>query len=153
MENKISIWIDEPNPKMALTTLEYPTGQVITGHSWFNQTAHIAKDGIVRRGEIGEIVLNPSAICLRVRYRAKNVPKKRSFDPVFLMAMEFLWWSKEIVSEDEPEETSTITAKEHPLPPFRIHRSEQHKLSREQTTALTWLIDQCDNIQKLLVAS
>lgn len=119
----------------------------IVGHSWFGKVGHIIRDdGRVLRCEIREIVLRPCFIGISVRYREGGKSKKRQYSPIFLASAHAMWWNHDIVSEEDLE--TTIHAVGEVLPPLRLLRSEEAKLSQEQKLAMMWTLQQSDCIQK-----
>ncbi len=142
----MNIFIEQTDEKKLVVQQQE---DLIANHSWYGKTAHILRaGGNVTRCEILDIVLRPCFIGLRVRYRKDGVSKRRQVSPIFLISMHMLWWSHQVVSDDE--ESTTIGPTETILPLLRLHRSEESRLSHEQKMALSWTLEQTDVIHELL---
>lgn len=142
----MNIFVDETTEKKQVVQQQE---DLIANHSWYGKTAHIMRaGGLVTRCEILEIVLRPCFVGLRVRYRKDGVSKRRQVSPIFLMAMHMLWWSHQVVSDDEA--STTIGPTETTLPLLRLLRSEESRLTHDQKMALTWTLEQTDLIHELL---
>jgi len=116
-------------------------------HSWSGRTAHIARsDGSLVRCEIGDMIVKSSFVGMVVKYREGGHQKKKNVCPIFLASLDFLWWSRQIVSEGEMDNPPIV----EPLPLLSVPQEQEKRLTNDQILHLHWIMEQCQALQKLL---
>ena len=145
---KNDIFIDTIKKNVQTNPQTTKDEDLISGHSWFGKTCHIIRaDGHTLRCEVREIILRPSFVGVRVRYRENGKSKKKNYSPIFLACMHSMWWNQQIVSEDDD---TTIDAVDNVLPLLRLLKTEESRLSSDQKLCLQWTLEQSDCIIKII---
>lgn len=97
----------------------------ITNHTWKGIFAHIIeKSNIVKRVQIGDILIKPFSIKLQVFWKENKILHERHICPISILHVHCLWMYNDIISENSDDDSYETVSKK--LPKFLIHEENNN---------------------------
>lgn len=122
-------------------------------HTWQGVHAHIVRKGNeVIKVIVGELVVQPCRIAVRVRWRRGKSNFHRLVSPISIVALHMLWLSCDVVSEesgDEFEQEGGAGVSMVPLPRFEVSPDwgALQQMNEAQIMALKSIIKETGRLQ------
>jgi hypothetical protein len=129
----------------------------VKNHSWYGEIAHITLHGkVVRRVLVKDLILmHENVFQLQLEY-GRNGKQIKYATPLALLFCNNLWFSREVMSDDDEENRSLFVPPltGAPLPKFIIYTEQcpidMAKLSTHQSTTLRTFIREVNQIHQIL---
>lgn len=132
--------------------------KVVHDHTWKGKHAHIIRRQGVVRCKIQDIILKPHHVGIIVHFvdNVTKSAKKKCVSPISIATIQLMWLNRDVVSEDDDDTehpASSLTFRCDVLPPLRITEAQIAILSIDERAAMTFVVQQCDDIQAITTAT
>ncbi len=111
----------------------------INEHSWYGKNIHLIRhDGRVFRGICNQLVIGDCMVCMIVQFKENGIYKKKTYSPILLLAMQYFWLNRDIVSEAECVDGNPAEQ----LPTLSLSETALQLITTDQKKAVSWMIKQ-----------